>query len=116
MHPQFVLITRSGHRNSYVRRSQKIAVCTRWRCSESMPPSNTANGCEKKFSPQLEFKLKNLEHDAKALLDKLVSNGNKMSGRPRRPTGLQKARDFSSSQGISRRSEAAATTRDMLKK
>ena len=33
---------------------------------------------EKKFGPQLN-KLKNLERDAKALQDKLVSNGSKMS-------------------------------------
>jgi outer membrane protein len=71
---------------------------------------------EKKFGPQLN-KLKALESDAKALQDKLVSGGSKMSQSEREKAEndfKQKARDFQFQSKELNEAKAVAD-RDMLK-
>ncbi len=94
---QFVLITAAIMAAPSAFAEMKIAVLNyQMALLESDAAKQYAVDAEKKFGPQLN-KLKNLERDAKALQDKLVSNGSKMSQGDREKAELdfkQKARDF----------------------
>lgn len=115
---QFVLITAAIMAAPSAFAEMKIAVlnyqmgAARVRCRQAI-----RRGCREEVRPQLN-KLKNLERDAKALQDKLVSNGSKMSQGDREKAELdfkQKARDFQFQSKELNESKAAAD-RDMLKK
>ncbi|MFW4710655.1 OmpH family outer membrane protein [Pseudomonas aeruginosa] len=115
---QFVLITAAIMTAPSAFAEMKIAVLNyQMALLESDAAKQYAVDAEKKFGPQLN-KLKNLERDAKALQDKLVSNGSKMSQGDREKAELdfkQKARDFQFQSKELNESKAAAD-RDMLKK
>ncbi len=115
---QFVLITAAIMAAPSAFAEMKIAVLNyQMALLESDAAKQYAVDAEKKFGPQLN-KLKNLERDAKALQDKLVSNGSKMSQGDREKAELdfkQKARDFQFQSKELNESKAAAD-RDMLKK
>ncbi len=115
---QFVLITAAIMAAPSAFAEMKIAVLNyQMALLESDAAKQYAVDAEKKFGPQLN-KLKNLERDAKALQDKLVSNGSKMSQGDREKAELdfkQKARDFQFQSEELNESKAAAD-RDMLKK
>ena len=111
---QFVLITAAIMAAPSAFAEMKIAVLNyQMALLESDAAKQYAVDAEKKFGPQL-----NLERDAKALQDKLVSNGSKMSQGDREKAELdfkQKARDFQFQSKELNESKAAAD-RDMLKK
>ena len=112
---QFVLITAAIMAAPSAFAEMKIAVLNyQMALLESDAAKQYAVDAEKKFGPQLN----NLERDAKALQDKLVSNGSKMSQGDREKAELdfkQKARDFQFQSKELNESKAAAD-RDMLKK
>lgn len=95
---QFVLITAAIMAAPSAFAEMKIAVLNyQMALLESDAAKQYAVDAEKKFGPQLN-KLKNLERDAKALQDKLVSNGSKMSqATARRPSWTSSRRPVTSS-------------------
>ncbi|MCP1622433.1 OmpH family outer membrane protein [Pseudomonas sp. LABIM340] len=114
---QFVLIT-AALAASPAFADMKIAVLNyQMALLESDSAKQYAVDAEKKFGPQLT-KLKALETDAKALQDKLVNGGSKMSASERdKAEGdfKQKARDFQFQSKELNEAKAVAD-RDMLKK
>ncbi|AGI23397.1 OmpH family outer membrane protein [Pseudomonas sp. MT3] len=114
---QFVLIT-AALAASPAFADMKIAVLNyQMALLESDAAKQYAVDAEKKFGPQLN-KLKSLESDAKALQDKLVNSGSKMSQSERERAESdfkQKARDFQFQSKELNEAKAVAD-RDMLKK